>query len=88
VKPSEKEERKLARASFNWLIAQRQDKMSGSLFGQKLFLLKTKEEKMATFTRMINAAGGKVVENKDEAKIIILDGNPSKKNKEKKKKRL
>ncbi|ODM86952.1 hypothetical protein Ocin01_19730 [Orchesella cincta] len=57
VKPTEREERKLVRASYNWLIAQRQDGKKGVMFGKKFFLLPAPQSRMETSRRMIEAAG-------------------------------
>jgi len=56
-----------------------QQKMKPSLYGQKLFLLPAKERRLATFTRMIKAAGGQVVDNPNAATVVIKDGSPPKK---------
>ncbi|CAL8132435.1 unnamed protein product [Orchesella dallaii] len=81
AKQGDKNEQKLAKASYSWLLAQRQDGKKGRMFGQKFFLLPTTPLRMGVSARMIKAAGGELVGTKEEATCIIKDGQPPKKNK-------
>lgn len=71
-KISSEKEREMARASIYWLKAQMEDSSNTPLRDRKVFLVDpgTKE---AAYKRLILAAGGEVVDNMNQANLIIRD---------------